>query len=873
MKKGRSVVLDFFVRFPIWWFLEIAIFSPSLLKKITLIWDDHFSVRLNLRMLFIPMFQDTTFVGRLLSLFFRTVRILIGTCVVFVVVVASLLTFCLWLLFPFLAFSVYGWRGLLIAVIAMFLFYSFVTYGKPKKVLSEFHDQEDPFVVSTNRVRFLLRGESVKPLSLFVKLWDYPNIKLLLRKLSLSEELLVNELSKKDVEEKFNQPISTSTLLQEALEEARLTKARYIHEVHLLVALVRLNQELQRILAIYTLHLPQVRGAVQWLEKKLVNEHPPRIWDEDFEVKLLGGVNRGWTSRPTPTLDSFSRDLTKLAVKRRLPKVIGREKVVGDIIRILSRSKRDNVMLLGEPGCGKTTMVGGLAQKIIEGNAPDSLLFKRVILLEVSSLLAGAKNVGEVGKRILEIINEIVAAGNIILFIDEIHLLVESESEEAAAVFSALEPHLDTAEFNAIAATSFENYRKYIETNESFARVFQNVEVLEASTEEAIEIVEEVAEEIEKEHKVTISYPAVEAAVLLSQKYMHDRVLPDKAIDLLDEAAVTVTQKQAQGLVKKEDVANVVVSKTNIPVSSVTQEEVQKLLHLEEMIHSRIIGQDEAVRTVSDALRRARTGLRSEKRPIGVLLFLGPTGVGKTELSKVLSEVYFGSQDAMIRVDMSEYQTLESINKLMGMKGMNEHDSVQGFFTDAVRRKPFSLILLDELEKAHSDVLNVFLQVFEDGRLTDNFGNTVDFTNTIIIATSNAEAVFIQDTIRDGKIADTMKHELLEKLRKTFRPEFLNRFDGIVVFKPLTQEDVLKIAQLLIDDVKKRLSKQEIRLEVTEELIQEFAKRGYSPMYGARPLRRLIQDTLESTLAQDFLSGKIKKGTVVTLGMEIFHTS
>ena len=873
MRRGSSVIVEYFVRFPIWWFLEIAILFPFLLKKITLIWDDHFAVRLNLRMLFVPMFQDTTFLGRLLSLFFRTVRILIGTCAVFVVVIFTILSFCLWLLFPFLAFSLFGWSGMIIAVILMFLFYSVATFGKPKKVLSEFHDQGDPFLVSTNRVRFLLRDESVKPLSLFVKLWDYPNTKRLLQRLSLSEELLTSELSKKDEEEKFNQPMSTSTLLQEALEEARLAKARYIHEVHLLVALVRLNQELQRILAIYSLHLPQLRGAVKWLDKKLVNEHPPRIWDEDFEVQLLGGVNRGWTSRPTPTLDSFSRDLTKLAAKRRLPRVIGREKVVGDIIRILSRSKRDNVMLLGEPGCGKTTMVGGLAQKIIKGNAPESLLFKRVILLEVSSLLAGAKNVGEVGKRMQDIINEIVAAGNIILVIDEIHLLVESESEEAAAVFSALEPHLDTAEFNAIAATSFENYRKYIETNESFARVFQNVEVPEAGTGEAIEIVEEVAEEIEKEHKVTISYPAIEASVLLSQKYMHDRVLPDKAIDLLDEAAVTVTQKLRQGLVKKEDVANVVVSKTNIPVSSVTQEETQKLLHLEEMIHSRIIGQDEAVHTVADALRRARTGLRSEKRPIGVLLFLGPTGVGKTELSKVLSEVYFGSQDAMIRVDMSEYQTLESLNKLMGMKGMSEHDSVQGFLTDAVRRKPFSLVLLDELEKAHPDVLNVFLQVFEDGRLTDNFGNTVDFTNTIIIATSNAEAVYIQDAIRDGKIDDNMKHDLLEKLRKTFRPEFLNRFDGIVVFKPLTQEDVLKIAQLLIGEVKKRLSKQEIRLEVTEELVQEFAKRGYSPTYGARPLRRLIQDMLESTLAQDFLSGKMKKGTVVTLGMEIFHTS
>ena len=633
------------------------------------------------------------------------------------------------------------------------------------------------------------------------------------------------------------------------------------------------------------------------------------------------------------TLAEFTRDLTEAARQGKLDPVIGREKEIQRVIQILSRRTKNNPVLIGEPGVGKTAIAEGLAQRIAAADVPEELLDKRVLSLDLSGMVAGTKYRGEFEERIKKTIDEVKKAGNVILFIDELHTIVGAGSAEGAVdAANILKPALSRGEIRVVGATTLNEYRKYIEKDAALERRFQPVTVAEPTPETAIEILKGLRDKYEAHHKLTITDEAVEAAVRLSVRYINDRFLPDKAIDLMDEAASRVRmdaesaspelksleekiaalrkekaevlaaqdyEKAAQlrdieqnyleqadierenwrknlavnrGTVGEEDIAKVVAGWTGIPVTRLTEDESQRMLKLEEVLHKRVVGQDEAVTAVAKAIRRSRVGLKDPKRPIGSFLFLGPTGVGKTELCKALAEVMFGSENDMIRIDMSEYMEKHTVSRLVGSPpGYVGHEE-GGQLTEKVRRKPYSVVLFDEIEKAHEDVWNILLQILEDGIVTDSQGRRVDFKNTIIVMTSNVGARNItaadkplgfdgRETEADEKARfDRIRQAVMDELRRTFKPEFLNRIDETIVFRQLTEEDIRRIAQRMLEITGKRMAQQGITLLADDEAVTALAKDGFDPQYGARPLRRAIQNEVEDAVAEQMLEGKLQSG-------------
>lgn len=633
----------------------------------------------------------------------------------------------------------------------------------------------------------------------------------------------------------------------------------------------------------------------------------------------------------TPTLDQYSRDLTMLAMEGKLDPVIGREKEIDRVIRILSRRTKNNPVLIGEPGVGKTAIVEGIAQRIVEGKVPEILLNKRLVQLDLAAVLAGTKYRGEFEERMKKIIDEIVEnSDRLILFIDEIHTLVGAGAAEGAIdAGNMLKPYLARGELHVIGATTLNEYKKYIEKDPALERRFQPVLISEPTVEEAIEILRGLRDKFEAHHRVKITDEALVSAVYLSDRYIQDRYLPDKAIDLLDEACSKVrlrtmaqpkeikdleeeikrmeeekdaavraqefekaaelrdrikemkdklekmknewvdSQGSSFGVVTANDIAEVVSEATGIPVKKLVQDEMQKYLKMEEALHRRIVGQDEAVLAVSEAVRRAMAGLKDPNRPIGSFLFLGPTGVGKTELAKALAEFLFGDEDAVIRLDMSEYMEKHTVSRLIGSPPGYVGYEEGGQLTEAVRRRPYSVILLDEIEKAHPDVFNILLQILDEGRLTDAQGRTVDFKNTIIIMTSNIGSQFIQEYAKleqkDPTAYERMKEQVMNAVKGYFRPELLNRIDEIVVFHSLTEENLKSIVDLLLEKVRRKLHGQGIDLEVTENAKAELVKEGYDPQYGARPLKRIIQRRVENELSRLLLSQDFKEGDTVVV--------
>ena len=635
----------------------------------------------------------------------------------------------------------------------------------------------------------------------------------------------------------------------------------------------------------------------------------------------------------TPALDQYSRDLTQMAAEGKLDPVVGREKEISRLIQILSRRTKNNPCLVGEPGVGKTAIAEGLAQRILAGNVPETIKDKRLVVLDLSGMVAGSKYRGEFEERIRKVVDEVRENQGILLFIDELHTIIGAGGAEGALDASnILKPSLSRGELQIIGATTLEEYRKYIEKDAALERRFQPVTVEEPSEEEAYEILKGLRPYYERHHKVEISDEALEAAVKMSVRYINDRFLPDKAIDLIDEAASKVQlsgyqasseiedlsreiqeilqekeraiktgylslakecqekQKKAEArleqlLVKEEKknqrksgkvdekaVASIVSDWTKIPVQRLTEGETRRLAQLEKELHKRVIGQEEAVHAVSQAVKRGRVGLKDPNRPIGSFLFLGPTGVGKTELSKALAQAVFGSEQAMIRVDMSEYMEKHSVSKLIGSPpGYVGYDE-GGQLSEKVRRNPYSVILFDEIEKAHPDVFNILLQVLDDGHITDAHGRKVDFKQTIIIMTSNAGAQAIVEPKQLGFISqkdekkdyEKMKSGVMEEVRRLFKPEFLNRIDEIMVFHTLNKEEIRKIVLLLLKSLEKRCEEQmDIHLNVTNSAVDYIAEAGFDAKYGARPLRRAIQSKIEDRLANELLEGKIKRGDIV----------
>ncbi|MDI9462438.1 MAG: ATP-dependent Clp protease ATP-binding subunit [Bacillota bacterium] len=730
-----------------------------------------------------------------------------------------------------------------------------------------------------------------------------------LNRIRMEIEKLIGRGNAQLVSQSISYTPRAKKVIELAIEEGQNLGHNYVGTEHLLLGLIREGEGIAaQVLNNLGVDLAKARKAV---------------------LDMLGSVqgslpeSKGQAGTATPTVDQFSRDLTKMAKEGKLDPVIGREAEIERIIQILSRRTKNNPCLIGDPGVGKTAIVEGLAQRINEGNVPENLKGKRVVALELAGVVAGTKYRGEFEERLRNIMEELRNAGNVIVFIDEMHTIIGAGAAEGAIDASnILKPALAKGELQAIGATTLDEYRKHIERDPALERRFQPIMVGEPTKEESLEILKGLRDRYEAHHRVKITDAALKAAVNLSTRYINDRFLPDKAIDLIDEAASRVRMKaytappdlkemeerletlrqekesavrsqefeQAAKLrdkeqqlkeelenlkrdweqrklkdtqsVTEEDIAQVVSAWTGIPVTQLAQEETERLLNMEQILHKRVVGQSEAVKAVSRAIRRSRAGLKDPKRPIGSFIFLGPTGVGKTELAKALAESLFGDEAALVRLDMSEYMEKHTTSRLIGSPpGYVGYDE-GGQLTEQVRRKPYSVILFDEIEKAHPEVFNVLLQVLEDGRLTDGKGRTVDFRNTVIIMTSNVGAGRLKQTslgFRPGnseKDYEDMKDTILGELKYTLRPEFLNRIDEIIVFHALEEEHLSEIVNLMLAEVQGRLAEYGIGIKVTEKAKKLLAAEGYDPAYGARPLRRVIQQKVEDEISEQMIRGE-----------------
>lgn len=722
------------------------------------------------------------------------------------------------------------------------------------------------------------------------------------------------------------------TIMEYAVEQAQALGHDYIGTEHILLGIIYDTESIAcEILISLGADLDIIHDAIlDLLNEDTLNDMPKlNVFNENKAPKKDNNTkdNKLKNNSATPLLDKYGRDLNILAQEEKIDPVIGRNREIERVIQILSRRTKNNPILIGEPGVGKTAVTEGLAQRLINGNIPKVLASKRIISLNMASLVAGTKYRGDFEDRLKKIIDEIIENKNIILFIDEMHTLVGAGAAEGSMdAANILKPALSRGEIQVIGATTLKEYKKYIEKDSALERRFQTIMVNEPSAEDAISILKGIRNKYEEFHCAKITDEAIKAAVKISQRYITDRFLPDKAIDLMDEASAKVrlktvniptnisqleqkiqdlkkakekaidnqdyelaatirdqeiqikeelatakaaweTQNNAQIAVTEEDIADVATLWTGIPVKRLVAKEADRLLHIEDIIHKRVVGQNEGVNAVAKAIRRARAGLKDPKRPIGSFLFLGPTGVGKTELARSLAEAIFGDESAMIRFDMSEYMEKHTVSRMLGAPpGYIGYDE-GGLLTDAVRRKPYAVILLDEIEKAHPDIFNILLQVLDDGRLTDSQGRTVDFKNTVIIMTSNAGAFKLQpqktNTMgfavnEDKQIKQNAKKIVMDEVKRQFKPEFLNRIDEIIIFEPLTDKELTQIVTLLLNDVQKRLAEMDIELIIKDEVKSYLLKHGTDTIYGARPLKRAVQRYLQDPLAEQLLQKNIK---------------
>ncbi|MFA4998830.1 MAG: ATP-dependent Clp protease ATP-binding subunit [Candidatus Paceibacterota bacterium] len=705
---------------------------------------------------------------------------------------------------------------------------------------------------STALLYYLLRDNSRLNFIFYRTLLDLDGIKKVLKN-SLKE---IREVSSPDFLE----------IILESLKNAKKEGHQQVDVGDLLTALAGQEPFLKKVLLEHNLKTIDIENLTWWLEDvEKRYEERKKFWERRNIVKT-GSMAKEWTAGYTLTLDRFSTDISALIKKKGYPETVGHQKEIAAMERILARRESNNVLVVGEPGSGRKSMVEELAKRSALGETLPEINFKKFVRLELSNMLAQTKSSGEAENILDTIFREVVSAGNIILVIDEFHNFVGKSAQPGMVDISGvLSPYLPLPRFQTIALTSFEGLHKNIEQNPSILSLFDKVEVSEISERETLMILEDLVFILERKYKKFISYPAIREIINYSGKYMPAVPFPEKAMGLMDEVMVYLAQTKDRVLLPKH-VAKIISEKTQIPVGEMETKEKEILLNLEDLIHQKIINQEEAVKEISSALRRSRADITVRKGPMGCFLFLGPTGVGKTETSKALAEIYFGSENRMIRIDMSEFQNVGDIPRLIGSPGE------EGLLTTKVRERPFSLILLDEIEKAHPNILNLFLQVLDEGHLTDGMGRKVDFKNSIIIATSNAGYQIILDCLKQNTEWSQVKGKILDFVfsQGLFRPEFINRFDSVVVFRSLTKENLMNIAELLLQGLKKNLKRKEVEFIITTALKEKIVDLGYDPVFGARQMRRVIQDKIENALASALLSGQLKKGNKVEIDPQDF---
>ena len=805
--------------------------------------EEDLAVGLMWKLLFTPLFHDSSIVGRFLSFFFRLSRILIG---LFAFLFATVVLFAIagyWLVLPALAvFDIPYALSRALFLGGMGLFFLDIVSSPHKKIWQVGKSIDDFWKTS------MIKREDLS----FKKLLESREVGELLSNL----EVELSDFPAFEIAD-------VKVVAGKAYELGKLCGSEYLRPTHFFVAALSEMPNIDTNLAKIELTMSDFEKALIYLEKKKTIWRRVYIWDDDFTVRHLKGVNRGWLGVPTPNLDMVGVDLTREAASKGFADLVRDNGVLKEIINILSQEGGRSVILVGPPGSGKTATLRYLAKQIVTGDAPEALATKRIVLLDLTKLLSGIKTQGDLAERVKAIFEEVGLAQNIIIVIEEIHELGMGEVGTSLNLYSLMQPYLESDSFQFIGTTEAENYSRILEKNSSFARLFRKVELSPATEDDTLKILEDRAIEAERKSKVKMTFVAIKTAVALSQKLIHDRVLPDSAISVLKEA---LTQP-LNGWVTKEVIRRVISARVKVPLMEVDNTDKNKLLNLEDEIHQRLIDQEQAVKTVADALRRSATGLREEARPIGSFLFVGPTGVGKTELAKTLSEVYFKTEGAFIRFDMSEYQSSESVSRLIGGSGQ------EGQLTEAVRQRPYALLLLDEFEKADPKILTLFLQVLEDGRLTDADGRTIDFTNTIIIATSNAGSLIIAEGLKQGRTLEQIEKGINEELLKIFKPELINRFDDVVLFKPLSPEDLQKIVKIKLTSLQKQMKEKGFLVEFDPALVAEFAKRGFDPVLGARPMRRLMQDTLEAKLSKLILQNQLTKGQAFKAGVDLLSVA
>ncbi len=828
------------------WYPSAFRFFVTTLKNSLLYLEEDLAVTLMWRLLFVPLFHDSSVVGMVLSFLFRLTRILFGLAALITVGVIIMALALAWFLLPLLVLYFISastwWAAVLRLILASsVVFFLFHFLSRPAKKLKQISQPDQLWQASTvnpKHVQFswLVQHSRVQDLCRTAEL-DLTQI---------TATLTATPLSIKD--------------WQEAIWEIKDSlKTDYLQADQIFVAGLAKIPTLTALLEHQQLSLGTIKESLDFLYLRDAHWRLFPVWDPAFQIKHLKGINRGWLSAPTPTLDQFSVDLTQHASQERTEEFIGRPEEVKQLVNDLSLNNGKNVLLVGEPGTGKTTLLHHLAQLIVAGNAPDKLATKRIVQLDSSQLLSGITSQGQLAERLKIIFEEVQFSGQVIICLEEISQLGVGQAAHEYNLYALLQPYLESTDLQFIATTEPGNYRQIIEKEAAFARVFHQVQLPPASAEDTLDVLKMRAIEAQRYQKINYSVPALHTIVDLVLRYRHDRVLPDSALQVFSEAQSLA----AQTWVTKKLVEQAVQEQTHIPIVEAASDQKDALLHLEDTIHQQYIDQEPAVVAVSKALRRNAAQLRDGHHPIGTFLFVGPTGVGKTELCKVLSKVFFDNK--LVRFDMSEYQTTESIDRFIGT------GQAEGLMPAALAQNPYCLLLLDEFEKADTRVLNLFLQILDEGRMTSSSGKVVDFTNSIIVATSNAGSVLVAEEIKNGKTAEQLKESLTQELLKVFHPELLNRFDDTVIFKPLAPEDLEKVVQLKLTALEKHLKIQGYEVDFSPDLRQALVEKGYDSVMGARPLTRLIQDTIEDKLSTMILSGTIEKGTKLHLDKQILE--